>query len=507
MKKRNEKMCRAAACAAALCLLCGSVPLAAAAGLTNGTSASADETPVSATATLAHIGDSVPITASSELTEKPTWYSDAESVATVDENGLVTAVGKGTAYIYAVFSNAVYKFEVIVLDEETTAPQAVDLGSVRLNDTQYIVTPTLSGINNTDAKWSSSDTSVATVAADGTITAVGSGTCVVTAVYGSNTYTITIISEYTGVQPTTAGTSEGIKDLEMTGIAITLTDEQPSRQIAAPAGTSPVWSSSDEKIAVVDQNGVVTAVSSGKCRIYALVGNVRYYTDITSEYTGAPVQPRKLGDVKLSNDVPQFAMNLTNVPDGAVLVWSSSDESVATVDQNGLIPAAGSGKCAITVLINGIPYEADVESTYDPTQPSTAPAQLSIEFGAAGETRQLSASEGSEFISMNKDVATVDDSGLVTAVGAGETVIVVRTGNAVSQVKVTVKASELLGDANCDSKVNMADAVAILQCIANSEKYPLSVQGAINADCDGSDGLTGQDALVVLQIDAGVYEQ
>ena len=67
--------------------------------------------------------------------------------------------------------------------------------------------------------------------------------------------------------------------------------------------------------------------------------------------------------------------------------------------------------------------------------------------------------------------------------------------------------STLYGDANCDGKVNMADAVAVLQNIANSEKYPLPAQGAENADCDGSKGLTGTDAITIQRIDAGELKQ
>ena len=59
------------------------------------------------------------------------------------------------------------------------------------------------------------------------------------------------------------------------------------------------------------------------------------------------------------------------------------------------------------------------------------------------------------------------------------------------------------GDANCDNKVNMADAVAVLQFLANSEKYPLSQQGQTNADCDGTVGLSGLDAIMIQKIDAG----
>lgn len=55
----------------------------------------------------------------------------------------------------------------------------------------------------------------------------------------------------------------------------------------------------------------------------------------------------------------------------------------------------------------------------------------------------------------------------------------------------------LLGDANCDSIVNIADAVAIMQAKSNPDKYQLSEQGLINADVDGNAGVTAMDALEI----------
>jgi len=60
------------------------------------------------------------------------------------------------------------------------------------------------------------------------------------------------------------------------------------------------------------------------------------------------------------------------------------------------------------------------------------------------------------------------------------------------------------GDANNDGKVNVADAVAVLQFIANKEMYPLDANGTANADCDGITGITGSDVIYIQKIDAGV---
>ena len=64
----------------------------------------------------------------------------------------------------------------------------------------------------------------------------------------------------------------------------------------------------------------------------------------------------------------------------------------------------------------------------------------------------------------------------------------------------------LLGDANCDGVVSIADAAAIFQCLANPDKYRLSEQGQKNADVDGKSGITPSDAIDIQRFDAKLIE-
>ena len=64
----------------------------------------------------------------------------------------------------------------------------------------------------------------------------------------------------------------------------------------------------------------------------------------------------------------------------------------------------------------------------------------------------------------------------------------------------------IVGDVNGDGDVTVADAVAILQFIGNKDKYQLDAQGKKNADVDGVPGVTPNDALTILKVDAGIYK-
>ena len=63
------------------------------------------------------------------------------------------------------------------------------------------------------------------------------------------------------------------------------------------------------------------------------------------------------------------------------------------------------------------------------------------------------------------------------------------------------------GDANCDGKATIADSVAILQSLANNDKYPLSTQGSFNGDVSGDyDGITVADARTLQEWDANKFQ-
>ncbi len=115
------------------------------------------------------------------------------------------------------------------------------------------------------------------------------------------------------------------------------------------------WTSSDESIATVDENGLVTAVSAGECIITAATTDGTELT-ATCTITATPkiylaesitldqteIQALKGTTVQLIATV--MPENTTN----ATVAWTSSDESIATVDENGMVTIHSKGECIIT---------------------------------------------------------------------------------------------------------------------------------------------------------------
>ena len=478
--------------ALALSFLGGAVPTVTPASMT----VSAEETKEADQTLELTVGQST--TASlSGYSETPSWYSTNESVATVDQNGKITAVGAGTAYVYAIFTDSMLKFQVNVSEsgDPEDDEKTVDLGTITLDSDHTGAKADVSS----GSVCTSSDSSVAVIDSEGNITAVGSGECTITIVSGKTTYIIKVVSSY---EPDT----QEIKEVELGSFTLTTENSSGQVKLNLAEGISVVWSSTDESVATVDQNGHVTAVGTGSCDIIALTETVKYISHLTSTYdSGAAEEGTVIGSVTLDNTTPSKQLSV-NIPDGAEVEWSSSDESVAVTDQNGIVTAVSAGECRIIIMINSSKYIINVTSSYDPYS-AEIPA---YEIKGIGNSIQLALQSGeevSEWSSSDTGVAVVDSSGKVTATGEGETIITARSSSSVTQVKVTVTAITInYGDANCDNDVNVADAVLILQALSNADKYGLegsdedhiTTQGWKNADCSGSgDGVTGKDALAI----------
>lgn len=211
--------------------------------------------------------------AASKLTVE--WTSSDESVATVDATGMVVAVSAGKADITASVTDsemsAVCKVTVKVAAKDITVPDNLD---VKLNDgNETTVEATVSPADATDVKvsYASTDEAVATVDKDGKVQILQPGECdIVTTLTQEGKKVVekkTHIKAFYEVEGITLDKTEGILTA---GNTVTLNATVLPEEIADE--TIVTWTSSDEKIATVDENGKVTAIAAGEATITANAG-------------------------------------------------------------------------------------------------------------------------------------------------------------------------------------------------------------------------------------------
>ncbi len=227
--------------------------------------------------------------AASKLTVE--WTSSDESVATVDATGMVVAVSAGEADITASVTDsemsAVCKVTVKVAAKDITVPDNLD---VKLNDgNETTVEATVSPADATDVKvsYASTDEAVATVDKDGRVQVLQPGECDITTTLMQDgekvTEKTTHVKAFYEVESITLDSNEG---------KLTVGNSHTIKATVAPeevaAETTIEWSSSNEKVATVDENGKVTAIAAGEATITATVGEKSANYEVTVE------QPKKV---------------------------------------------------------------------------------------------------------------------------------------------------------------------------------------------------------------------
>ena len=227
--------------------------------------------------------------AASKLTVE--WTSSDESVATVDATGMVVAVSAGEADITASVKDsemsAVCKVTVKVTAKDITVSDNLD---VKLNDgNEASIEATVSPADATDVevKYASTDEAVAAVDKDGKVQILQPGECdIVTTLTQEGKKVVekkTHIKAFYEVEGITLDKTEGILTA---GNTVTLNATVLPEEIADE--TIVTWTSSDEKVATVDENGKVTAIAAGEATITATAGEESANYEVTVE------QPKKV---------------------------------------------------------------------------------------------------------------------------------------------------------------------------------------------------------------------
>lgn len=393
-----------------------------------------------------------------------TWTSDNEDVAIVNGSGKVTAKTPGTAIITVTTSDGEKTASCEVTVEKkivlpTSISMAASLGFVDGGDAQTLTATVLPAeADDKTIVWSSSNESVATVV-DGVVTPQGVGTCEIVAKCHANE-TISAICAVTVTASTVAVT--GVT-LDQSSLEITAGDAATLKATVAPVDATNqnlTWISSDETIATVN-NGVVTAVAAGDATITVTTedGEFTATCDVTVNAAIVSVEgvslDKESAELTVGGTLTLVAaVKPANATDTKVS-WSSSNPDVASVDNTGKISALSAGETVITVTTDDGGFSSTCKVTVSNAVVAVTGVTLDKESAelTVDQTLQLTATVAPEnatntavtWMSDDSDVATVDQTGKVTAVGEGLATISVETedGGFFATCDVTVVAGSV----------------------------------------------------------------
>ena len=392
-----------------------------------------------------------------------TWNSSSPNIAVVDSYGLVTGLSKGEAIITAAAidgsgAKVSLQLNVANLAKSITISGGSAVPSKGKITLKADVLPL--STDNKNVEWSVSDTNVASINANGVVTA--------NEVTEKKQVTISAIakdgsgiigSHQLSVNPlvTNIALFYGGKALDnTTELDINLSLDQPTIQLAVEvlpndAIQTVSWQSSSPKVAAVDNNGLVTALKKGKVLVSAVsidgtkttascminVANLAREIVITGENA-----------VTSGQKITLKAVVLPETADNRKAVWTSSDESVAKVSKSGVVTARKVTEKKVITITATAQDNSKVTAIYQVTvhpeatavrlfmdgQMLEAKAPLDIDLSSAEISIQLSANilpvdaaQNVIWKSSNPRVASVDENGLVTGLKKGQTTITATT--------------------------------------------------------------------------------
>ena len=372
------------------------------------------------------------------------WQSSNPAIATVNSLGVVTAVGLGTATITAIAEGKTGGANLTVATKTVASvvvspnPASAAIGQkARLTATAKDASGGV--LIGRTITWTSSNPAVASVSANGLVTAISVGTATISAttagVSGTSQFQSTTVAAATvSVSPAAPNVRVG-EDVQLTATA---TDASGN----VLASRVPTWSSSNPIVATVSSSGRVTGVSKGTATVTATIDGKSAPASVSvANAAPAPVASITVTLTASSINAGQSTQAVAvtrdaagNVVTGRTITWTSGAPALATVSTSGVVSAVAAGSVSITATSEGVSNSATLVITGS-TQP-VASVSLSVTSTSmvAGQTQAVSVTlkdaSGNTLTgrtiawsSSSTSVATVSASGQVTAIGAGSVVI------------------------------------------------------------------------------------
>lgn len=385
-----------------------------------------------------------------------TWQSSDESVVVVDGNGVLHATGVGTAVVSVVSEDPDYKTPATCKVSVGQAVMAIGLNeheaTLYIGDSLHldaIVSPDIA--TNQKVGWTSMDTSVATIDANGNVRGISCGctTIICSALDGS------------GVKDQCEVTVRArVKEIQLsrTTLELVIGNEACPSTYRLDYSVQPedafvqtvTWTSSDECVATVDEDGVIHGLKTGTAIITATSDDQSCQTPVTCKVViGKAVSSVRLLGVETVMRVNSNQTIKTEIlPTDAYnqnLIWESSDPDVITVDGNGNVRAVATGSAVIkcsttdgTCIVKEITISSTIPvSQLTPVQQAAFVIEGQHGLVAARVFPENATNKAIEWVS-DSECVTVNDQGVVTGVSVG-TATVTGTAKDGSGVKCSVQ--------------------------------------------------------------------
>ena len=239
-----------------------------------------------------------------------------------------------------------------------------------------------------------------------------------------------------------------------------------------------MWSSSNNRVAKVNDDGVVTGIaqgtvtitiksSSGLVKTKAKVTVVQSPTGITLDKNKVALDMSGTKTTKLNATIqPSNANRNTGI------TWNSSNTGVATVDQSGNVTAKANGTTTITATTqNGYTAQCSITVITSITSLSVSPTSKTLNIGETvqltGTKNPSTTSEGTQWTSSNTSVATVSNSGLVTAKSAGTATITFKNSSSTKSASCTITVLKTIGpnDPNTETDTTFSTEYGLIDII------------------------------------------
>ena len=280
------------------------------------------------------------------------------------------------------------------------------------------------------------------------------------------------------------------------------------------------WESSDTSVLRVLSNGKVVAVGQGEAVITASIGEAT--SSVTITVTGE--QPGESGLTGVSLDrytltlyAGEEAEQLTATlkPEGteATIRWTSSNQTAATVSQDGKVTPLSAGVTVVTAAAGD--YRASCIVTVQPKRVRVTGIRFdeqthTLMMGSTVTLQPIIAPDDATvknltWVSSDEQTATVSRTGIVTALSVGETTITATTvdGGYSAEIKIIVTAAAQLGDVNGDGYIDSADALLCLRASVGLITLTPEQEAAADVNHDGL--IDAGDAILILRYDARLF--